>query len=300
MFLFPLIVPPYVLETENELVVPVVDMANHASDDRYNARFEVDEETDSVLLITRDNMTVKEGDEITIMYGCGGACEMVFSYGFLEEHASSAREMFLSLDIPPDDPLRVAKIRLAQEAPGVRIYVDDSNQVKWDSTFVWWACVNHEDGLDIRVERTVDGDMELMGQWNSLDLDAGTLQSKLMDHRLRDVFLLRAVVMIQQRVEQQGMQLATSEDDYNNTPLSDQVRAIVYQTVGRLRALEMALLATAYETLEAEVGFACDWKDVLLTLAQKAALLESAIVREYLEQGQRRESPDGNVPDDFT
>jgi hypothetical protein len=235
-------------------MVPVVDMANHASDDRYNARFEVDEESDSVLLVTRDNRSVETGEEVTIMYGCGGACEMVFSYGFLEEHASSAREMFLSLPLPSDDPLRVAKIRFAQEPPGVRIYVDDSNQVQWDSTFVWWACVNHEDGLNIRVERTLDGDMELMAQWKDKELDAGTLHSKLMEDRLRDVFVLRAVVMIQQRVEQQGMQLAASEDNYNNTRPSDQVRAPVYQTVGRLRTLEMKLLTRAYEGLEVEVG----------------------------------------------
>ena len=236
-------------------MVPVVDMANHASDDQYNARFEVDGETESVLLVTRDNETIEEGHEITIMYGCGGASEMVFSYGFLEEHASSAREIFLSLSIPSDDPLRVAKIRFAQEAPGVRIYIDKSNQVHWDSTFVWWACVNHEDGLDFQMERTLDGDMELMAQWNDKELDAGTLQSLLMEDRLRDVFALRAVVMIQQRVEQQGMQLAISEDKYNDTLASDQVRLSVYQNIGRLRTLEMELLTRAYERLEIEVGY---------------------------------------------
>jgi hypothetical protein len=235
-------------------MVPVVDMANHASDDRYNARFEVDEETESVLLVARDDRTVKQGDEITIMYGCGGACEMIFSYGFLEEHASSAREMFLGLSIPTDDPLRVAKIRFAQEAPGVRIYVDDSNQIHWESTFVWWACVNQEDGLDFRVERTIDGDMELKALWKDKELNAETLQSSLLDDRLRDVFALRAIVMIQQRIEQQGTKLAASEDGFKDTLTGNQVRVPVYQTIGRLRALEMELLARAYEILETEVS----------------------------------------------
>lgn len=236
-------------------MVPVIDMANHASDHQYNARFEVDQDSECVVLVTRDDRGVKTGEEVTIMYGCGGACEMVFSYGFLEEHASSAREVFLSLSIPSDDPLRVAKIRFAQEAPGVRIYEDDSGHIHWESTFVWWACVNQEDGLDFQVERTVDGDMELQALWKDKDLDAGELQSALQEDHLRDVFVLRAVVMIQQRVEQQGTQLTASEDDFETTPPSDQVRAPVYQTIGRLRELEMELLGRAYAQLEREVRF---------------------------------------------
>ncbi|ETI20539.1 hypothetical protein G647_08576 [Cladophialophora carrionii CBS 160.54] len=266
-------------------MVPVVDMANHAADERYNARFEVDEETQSVLLVARDNRTVKRGDEITIMYGCGGACEMIFSYGFLEEHASSAREMFLGLSIPTDDPLRVAKIRFAQEAPGVRIYVDDSDQVHWESTFVWWACVNQEDGLDFRVERTLDGNMELQALWKDEELNAAALQSTLENDRLRDVFVLRAVVMIQERVEQQGTKLATSEGDFQNTLVGNQVRVPVYQTIGRLRTLEIELLARAYEMLDTE----------------KANLLESSVVRTYLGIGQPPTTEStGIAPEDFS
>ncbi len=282
-------------------MVPVVDMANHASDDRYNARFEVDEQTESVLLVARDHRTVKQGDEITIMYGCGGACEMVFSYGFLEEHASSAREIFLSLPIPMDDPLRTAKIRFAQEAPGVRIYVDDSNQIRWESTFVWWACVNVEDGLDFRVERTLIGDMELKAVWKDNELDAGTLESRLTDDRLRDLFKLRAVVLIQQRVEQQGMQLAASEDDFNDSLVGDHIRLPVYQTIGRLRTLEMELITRAYETLEEEVSFQGHGGNTFLTFAQKATLLESSVVHEYLGQGQPPiTATTGDSPEDFS
>ena len=237
-------------------MVPVIDMANHASGDRYNARFEVDEDTESILLITRDGRNIKQGEEITIMYGSGGASEMVFSYGFLEEHASSAREMFLSLSIPFDDPLRLAKIRFSQEAPGVRIYVDDSDKICWESTFVWWACVNQEDGLDFRVERTLDGDMMLMAQWKDDELDGGALRATLMEDHLWDVFVLRAVVMIQERIEQQGAELAASEDSFIKTRPSPHVRASVCQTIGRLRTLEMELLARAYDSLEVEVGLA--------------------------------------------
>jgi hypothetical protein len=235
-------------------MVPVVDMANHASDGRYNARFEVDEDAGCVLLVVRDQRSVCAGDEITIMYGAGGACEMAFSYGFLEEHARSAREMFLSLSVPTDDPLRVAKIRFAQEAPGVRIYVDDSDQVRWESTFVWWACVNEEDGLDFAVEQTVDGDTELKALWKGSELKAEALQATLLQDRLRDVFVLRATVMIQQRVEEQGMLLAASEDLFANTVPNGQVRQSVYETIGRLRTLELELLTRAFGSLEQEAS----------------------------------------------
>ncbi|KAI1626340.1 hypothetical protein EDD37DRAFT_340359 [Exophiala viscosa] len=265
-------------------MVPVVDMANHASDDRYNARFEVDEDAGSVLLVVRDGKSIKQGDEVTIMYGCGGACEMIFSYGFLEEHASSAREMFLALSIPADDPLKMAKIRVAQTAPGVRIYVDEADQVQWDSTFVWWACINQEDGLDFRVEQTVDGDTELKALWKENELDPSALQAKLLQDDLRDVFVLRATVRLQQRVEEQGMRLAASEDDFDNAlPGNAQIRPYVYETVGRLRKLEMDLLTRTYETLE----------------EQKNQLLESPVVRAYL--GQDRSGTDvPDSPDDFS
>ncbi|KIX05431.1 uncharacterized protein Z518_06303 [Rhinocladiella mackenziei CBS 650.93] len=262
-------------------MVPVVDMANHASDDRYNARFEVDDDAGSVLLVVRDRRSIRHGDEITIMYGAGGVCEMVFSYGFLEEHVSSAREIFLNLSIPADDPLRMAKIRFAQEAPGVRIYVDDSDQVHWESTFVWWTCVNQEDGLDFQVEQTVNGDTELKATWKQNDLHAGALHSLLLQDRIRDVFVLRAVVIVQQKVENQGMRLAASEDDFDNTVVNGQVRQSVYETIGRLRKLELELLTRAFETLEKE----------------KARLLESNIVRDYLEHGA---DSTGEYPDDFS
>lgn len=235
-------------------MVPVVDMANHASDTRYNARFEIDEDAGCVLLVVRDRRSICQGDEITIMYGSGGACEMAFSYGFLEERAHSAREMLLGLSIPTDDPLRVAKIQFAQEAPGVRIYVDDSDQVHWDSTFVWWACINQEDGLDFGVEQTVDGDTELKALWKGADLEAQALQATLLQDRLRDLFILRATVMIQQRIEEQGLLLAASEDVFAHSLPNAQVRQSVYETAGQLRKLELELLTRAFEVLEKEAS----------------------------------------------
>jgi hypothetical protein len=235
-------------------MVPVIDMANHDADDSYNARFEVGEESSSVLLVVRDNKTINVSEEITIMYGGGGACEMIFSYGFVEEHASSAREIFLDLLIPTDDPLRLAKIRYAKEAPGFRLFVDSRDKVSWESAFVWWACVNEEDGLDFRVEQTVTGGMELKAMWKDSELRAEDLPATLMADELRDVFVLRAVVMIQDRVERAGADLAATEEVFDHNVGNNQVREQVYKTIGILRKLEMQLLARAYDQLEVQVS----------------------------------------------
>lgn len=235
-------------------MVPVVDMANHASDDHYNARFEVDEDQGQVLLVVRDDRSIPAGNEATIMYGVGGACEMIFSYGFLEEHASNAREIFLSLSIPADDPLRMAKIWFAEAAPGVRLYINESDRIQWESTFVWWACVNREDGLEFLVEKTVDGDTDLKAVFNGQDLTAEKLPSRLQEHHLRDVFLLRAVVMIQEGVAEQGERLAQSQAAFDALSPDTQIRKSVYETVGRLRTLEMGILTRAYEALGNQVG----------------------------------------------
>jgi hypothetical protein len=239
-------------------MVPVIDMANHSADDTYNARFEVDEESSSVLLVVRDYKTIEINDEITIMYGGGGACEMIFSYGFVEEHARSAREMFLDLSIPSDDPLRMAKIQYAKEAPGCRIFVDNDDKVCWESVFVWWTCVNEEDGLDFRVEQAVTGDMELKALWKGDDLPAEDLHAALMADELRNVFVLRAVVMLQDRVERAGADLAATEEVFDNSDKNSQVRKQVYKTIGILRKLEIQLLARAYDQLEAQVSLSLD------------------------------------------
>jgi hypothetical protein len=233
-------------------MVPVVDMANHMSDNRSNARFEVDDEGNAVLLV-RDEKSITKGDEITIMYGVGGACEMIFSYGFLEEGASSAREMFLNITMPEDDPLRLAKIRYAEEAPGVRIFVDHQGQILWESNYIWWASVNEEDGLDFRVVQTNDGQKDLVAVWKDKEFQAHELKDILMADPLRDLFVLRATVLVEQRLEEQGMKLAQSEQAYEEAFGQPGVTELIWKLVGRLRALELELVSDGYQRLQSEV-----------------------------------------------
>ncbi|KPI43249.1 Transcriptional activator protein acu-15 [Cyphellophora attinorum] len=244
-------------------MVPVLDMANHASDNRSNARFEVDE-NGNVLLLVRDDKTIAPEEEITIMYGVGGACEMIFSYGFLEEGASSAREMFLSLSIPEDDPLRLAKIRYAKEAPGVRVYVTATGDVEWDSNYLWWACVNEEDGLDFRIMQTNDGERELRAVWKEEDFDPHHFRDILAADNLWSVFALRANVLIQQRFESQGAELTGTEQSF--MACEDRISRQVWLLVKRLRELELDLITAGFLQVEEE----------------KDKLLASPMVRSYL------------------
>lgn len=74
-----------------------------------------------------------------------GACENIFSYGFLEDAMPSANAMFLNLDIPDDDPLRPAKIHVCNTAPGF-LLMEKADDVQWEGDFVWLVVVNEEDG----------------------------------------------------------------------------------------------------------------------------------------------------------
>lgn len=272
------------------VMAPVLDMANHAPDDRYNARFEVDKD-DNVMLVVRDGKTVESGKEITIMYGCGGACEMLFSYGFLDPSVSSAREMFLTLNIPPDDPLRIAKMKFSRDAPGVRLYVDQTGKLGWESDFVWWACVNEEDGLEFHILQSNDGQKEMKAVWKNREFEASEFKQLLLADELRDIFVLRSIVLIQHRVEQQGVKLGESEDMFEQARHATGVREAAWGLINKLRNLELEMLTAAFELLEAEVrGRSPIYKRPQLTSAQKAAMLNSDAVRRYL----------GNIASDGT
>ncbi|KAF2424909.1 hypothetical protein EJ08DRAFT_652230 [Tothia fuscella] len=191
----------------------------------------------------------------------------MFSYGFLEEGVSSARELFLDLQIPNDDPLALAKKRVSTSAPGIKIY-EDGDEVQWYSDFLYLVCVNEEDGLDFRLLQTNDGDREIQAQWKGSDLhDPSKLQEVLQKDTMWEVFQLRAIALVQQRVEEQLQLLVDTTDVViletgNDRPVRDGPRHLATQ----LRKLERTLLEKAFKNLEHE----------------KLALFETEIVRDYL------------------
>jgi hypothetical protein len=204
---------------------------------------------------------------------------MIFSYGFLESSVTNAHQIFLGLDMPDDDPLKPAKKAVCKDAPGVRIFFHQSGDMTtgWESPFVWWACVNEEDGLDFELLQTSDGGRELRAAWkgkgighirssSSADGDgesgnisaSSSLQDTLRTDPQWEIFQLRAVVLLQSRLETQlGMLEETEEafDGVEHDPDGTKtgVRSEIYATIGKLRILEMDLLRRGVKDLAATV-----------------------------------------------
>jgi hypothetical protein len=241
------------LPGSGHVMVPCIDMANHASDTKTVAFYETDKDGRAILQV-RPGKILATGEEVTITYGDEkGACEMVFSYGFLETQISSAKMIFLDLDIPDDDPLRLAKRAANKEAPGVRLFVESDQNLDWESGYIWWACVNEEDGLNFRVAQENDGNQQLEVLWRDQHIDASELSNVLRNDHNWDVFRLRAVVMLQERVDLQASYLEASNESYSKSQGQPGIRDTVWKLIGRLRALEGGLLSMFHGILEIQV-----------------------------------------------
>jgi hypothetical protein len=249
-------------------MVPCIDMANHAAGDSTSAIYERDSQGNAILLL-RDDHEVGEDNEVTITYGDKkGACEMIFSYGFIEDTMQSAQEIFLDLQIPSDDSLGLAKLTVATVAPGFKL-AEKGNAVEWHSDFIWLICVNEEDGLGFNVLQANDGSRELKCSWKDNDLrDTIELRRFLERDPLWAVFQLRAVTLIQQRVEEQLQMLHDTRESVNiphgnGTSVRDRQWALAT----KLRELEMTLLEKAHGNLSAQKERLCDSEAVRKYLA---------------------------------
>ncbi|KKK13472.1 hypothetical protein ARAM_002313, partial [Aspergillus rambellii] len=260
-------------------MVPCIDMANHASESMVNALYEKDIH-DNAILQLRPGKGLHSGDEVTISYGADkAASEMVFSYGFLDQERTDAKQLFLDLDIPEDDPLKRAKKAFCNEAPGVRIISNfvGSGETKatWESPIIWWACVNEEDGLEFTLLQTNDGGNEVKVTWKEEELTSPNhLKDFLTADPSWDIFQLRAVVLILERLETQFFVLQTTERMVSDIREDEDMRAIfrpdVFNAVTKLRELEGRLLEMAIKDLE----------------NQRQELMMSEAVRTYLTQQQ--------------
>ncbi|KAL8769637.1 MAG: hypothetical protein Q9209_004434 [Squamulea sp. 1 TL-2023] len=279
-------------------MVPYIDMANHASGDETVALYDTDPDGNAVLIL-RKGKSLKDGDEVTITYGDDkGACEMLFSYGFIEDRMTSARELFLGLDIPEDDPLRLAKKSISRSAPGFKLF-ESEGSISWEGEFVWLICVNEEDGLDFRILQTIHGERELKVFWKDNEISQkSNFQDLLKGEHLWEVFHLRAIATLQGRVEQQ---LSGLEKSKRSILSMDAVNTVgpTYNNIMKLRELEEKLLLQAYEDFEKKVSvsgkvFGCDADH----MEQKNELLASQVVQNYLAFSNGvQELP---VEDDFT
>ncbi|RAK75341.1 SET domain-containing protein [Aspergillus fijiensis CBS 313.89] len=247
------------LPTSGHAMVPCIDMANHSSEETVKALYDEDAEGNVVLQL-RYGKRVRAGEEVTISYGDEKpASEMIFSYGFLDRETADAKQVFLDLDIPDDDPLKVVKKAFCKEPPGVRVYTSATDSksaptTAWESSIIWWACVNEEDGLDFTVLQTNDGGRELKALWKGAELrDSAHLSELLRADPHWDIIQLRAVVLILERLETQAWVLRETglmvfEID-ENEDMRAMFRPDVYDMIKRLRVLEMNLLGRGIEGL---------------------------------------------------
>lgn len=234
-------------------MVPCIDMANHTSGIGTIALYETSEDGRAMLQL-RPGKELAVDEEVTITYGDEkGACEMVFSYGFLEPDMSSATAIFLDLQIPEDDPLRMAKKTANKEAPGVRLFVDSNGRLGWEGKYIWWACVNEEDGLDFSLIQENNGEQRLEVLWKDQCIDPSQLSKTLEEDLKWDIFRLRAVVLLQDRISLQANNLEASEESFMESQGQSGIRDVVRTLIERLRVLEGVLLAQFDRFFEEQV-----------------------------------------------
>ncbi|KAJ5511778.1 hypothetical protein N7453_003881 [Penicillium expansum] len=268
-------------------MVPCIDMANHVSGDGVKALYDEDSEDNAVLQL-RWGKTIQPGEEVTITYGDEKpASEMIFSYGFLESGTTEAREIFLNLEIPEDDPLGLAKKMFCQNSSGIRISaVEGSDEVTWESGLAWIACVNEEDGLHFGIAQTIDGGRELETTWKGENIQSTShLRDLLAIDPLWDIFQLRAAVLLLERLETQLALLQETEEIISNmqedkAALDSMFRPGIFTSIAHFRVLEGELLERAIEDL----------------IKQRTELLASRTVAEYFNA----QTGEPDEPEDFS
>ena len=179
--------------------------------------------------------------------------KMLFSYGFVESNVKSARELFLDLDIPDDDPLKLAKKAVARSAPGFRLFLQ-GDSTDWESSFVWLLCVNEEDGLAFKLLQNNGGERELQASWKDEEItDMSDLVTLLKLESLWHVFELRAVATLQSRVEEQLLRLEGSKTPAHELLIIGDIDDEIAENAMRLRDLEEILLLHGYRDFETKV-----------------------------------------------
>ncbi|PWY94770.1 SET domain-containing protein [Aspergillus sclerotioniger CBS 115572] len=265
------------LPRNGHAMVPCIDMANHASGETVKALYDEDMEGNAVLQL-RDARSLRVDDEVTISYGDEkSASEMIFSYGFLDGQITDAKQIFLDLDIPDDDPLKIAKKAFCKDTPGVKLSTSTDSETDaattWDSPIIWWACVNEEDGLDFNVLQTTDGGRELKATWKGEDVkEPNSLKDLLAADPRWEIYQLRAVVLILERLETQFFVLRQTDMMISEIRDNEEMRTIfrpeVFETVLKLRELESKLMERGIEDL----------------VKQRETLMASPAVSTYLTQ----------------
>ncbi|PFH55949.1 hypothetical protein XA68_17335 [Ophiocordyceps unilateralis] len=248
-------------------MVPGLDMVNHAICP--TAYYEVDDKAD-VVLSACSGRVASCGREVTISYGqAKSAAEMLFSYGFIDAEASGVDGAANGLTLPiaplSDDPLAKAKLRVFGQSPVVRLSWE-GGALQWESPFAYLVCLNEEDGLGFRLLQDTVGERQLRLLWQDQDITgrATELESLIEGHSLCQVFRLRAVALVHERVETQLARVR----HVPSQPLEarDACAAAAYA----LREVETGLLEAAAGALEHQKSMLLARDDVVRYLASMA------------------------------
>jgi hypothetical protein len=240
------------LPKAGESMVPCLDLANHSFS--ANAYYEQNS-NDSVTLLLRPDMRLEVGVEVTISYGTSkSAAEMLFSYGFIDEDIET-HAVVLPLEPFGDDPLGKAKLAAFAGRPVVRISLVEG-KIEWESAFLFLMCLNEEDGLDFKVLQQNDGSRsQLRVFWQGADVTEQTtnFEALVSHHDLEEVFKLRVVALLHDRIRQQLERLYESEDVVQT--LAVLVNERCQSAALQLRKAETGLLEEAFTAVEVQVSF---------------------------------------------
>lgn len=173
---------------------------------------------------------------------------MLFSYGFLEGNKDHIEKMPISVDIPDDDPLKLPKKVISKETP--RVTLHNSPEPTWTGGIVLWACVNEEDGLDFELMRTTDGGQELCMTWKGEYIkDPQDFSAVLQKDPMWDIFHLRAIVLVLERLESQYLVLRATEkavseirQEEEEDELQSTFRPGAFRAASKLQKLESDML----------------------------------------------------------
>ncbi|KAF7717465.1 Uncharacterized protein PECH_000486 [Penicillium ucsense] len=264
-------------------IVPCIDMANHTGGGEAKALYDVSSDG-SVILQLRWGQGVQPGEEVTISYGDEKpASEMLFTYGFLPDDLADAKQVLLDVTLPEDDPLAVAKNMFCRKNPGLKLSVggakegqtdEAASDIHWESQLIWWASVNEEDGLHIGVAQRTDGTKELEASWKDHAIQScDQLLGFLTADPSWEIFQLRAVMLVLQRVETQLASLHRVSNVIDSIRDDEALtrtlfRPEVMATVSKLRTLEEDLLQRSNQSL----------------IIQRNTLVDSPAVMSYLKK----------------
>lgn len=251
------------LPRSGNAMVPGLDMVNHSGNP--TAYYE-ENNRGSVVLLIRPGSHLPSGDEVTISYGdTKGASEMLFSYGFIDP-SNVVDKLTLRLDPFPDDPLAKAKLHIFNGLPTLTLSRTNTEQddqqtpsAEWHSPFVYLMCLNEEDGLSFQLLQDTAGGRQLRLLWQGEDVtdQADDFESLIQSHELCQVFKLRAVTVLYEKVEEQLASINSGPTDNQLEPLqaAGLLRAECIAAARILKDVESKLLASALEALDHEVSF---------------------------------------------